>query len=169
MIPWKTPTEIAEKNASPAERRSHNHNNDSIDCGLGEQDRRGAEQTVVDRADDGHGTDTDSHGRHDKALDESRIAATPRLLLEPASKTLHTIFEIDSLTDDRTADKACEHAVRPDEHHCPIAADMQHFLDGPRQTEEYDSHSAGHHNRLLEALRYQPTTPQSQKAATNNP
>lgn len=112
----------------------------------------GTEQAVVDRTDDGHGTDADCQECRDEAFDESRVTATARLLLEPVPETLHAVFEVDGFTDDCTTDEIRKHTVRPDERHSPISADLQHLFDRSRQTEEYDRHSAGHHDGLLETL-----------------
>ena len=71
-------------------------------------------------------------------------------------------------SDDCTTDEARKHTVRPDERHFPISADLQHLFDRSRQTEEYNRHSAGHHDGLLETLRYQPSAPQPQEPATDN-
>ena len=69
----------------------------------------------------------------------------------------------------RAADEAREHAVRADEQNLPVSTDLQHLPDRPRQAEEHDGHGTGHHERLLEALRYQPPTAEPQEATADNP
>ena len=157
------------EDAALAERRGHDHDDDGVEHGLGKQDGRVAEQAVVDGADDGHRADADRQGRGDEAVNEARVAAAACPTPQPDAEALHLILEIDGLAEQRAADEAREHAVRADEQDLPVSTDRQHLLDRPRQAEEHDGHGTGHHERLLEALRYQPPAAESQEAAADNP